>query len=269
MFDLAARGGERFADVLVSAYRDAGGDPGDDPLVAFYAAYRALVRAKIGLLRAAELPPTGAAHGEESARARDLIVRAERFAWRARLPLVIVVCGLPANGKSCLAKELAELCGLPHLSSDVTRKELAGLRSDQRAPRDIYSAEWNARTYAELGDRVAAASRGCGGAIVDATFRHRADRQVFAAAFDASAPLLFVECQAPAQVLVRRAGRRGREPGRVSDADLAVVLREQRSWEPLDEVAASAHLVLRTDRPLGEVVGDVQALLDGRLDDLT
>lgn len=265
VYDLAAHGGERFGDVLVRAYRDAGGDPGDAAPLAFYAVYRALVRAKVALVRAAEQPAGSAAHGQASARARELIGLAERFAWRARVPLAIVVCGVPASGKSHLASALAACSGLPHLSSDFTRKRLAGIRPSQRAPSETYSPEWNARTYAELGRRAAQALANPGGAVIDATFRHLADRKAFASSFADAAPLLFIECQAPPPVLARRAGRRARDPGRVSDADLPVVLREQQAWEPLDEVSAAAHLALRTDRPVEEILADVLALLDRRL----
>ena len=269
VFDLAARGGERFGQLLVRAYREAGGEPGDDALIAFYAAYRALVRAKVALVRSVQQPITSAAHGHASAEARDLIGLAERFAWRARLPLVIVICGVPATGKSCLASALAELSGLPHLSSDPIRKRLAGVQSTQRASDEIYSLEWNARTYAELAGRTAEEVAAKGGAVVDATFRHRADRDAFWSSFGAAAPLLFVECQAPRSVLVERAVTREHDRAQVSDADLGVVLREQEMWEPLDEVSPSAHTMLRTDRPLEEIVGDVLALLDRRLIRLT
>jgi hypothetical protein len=56
-----------------------------------------------------------------------------------------------------------------------------------------------------------------------------------------------------------------RNRNRVSDADVSVVLREQQAWEPLDEVPGRAHLALRTDRSIREIVGDVLALLDRRL----
>lgn len=265
VFDLAAQGGERFGDVLVRAYREAGGDPGADDLIAFYATYRALVRAKVALVRAAQLPATSAEHGSESARARDLIGLAERFAWRARLPLLILVCGGPATGKSSLARALAERSGLAHLSSDLTRKRLVGVRATQRAGQAAYGADWNVRTYAELGRRAATLIRSSRGAIVDATFRHLADRQAFTAAFAGAAPTLFLECRAPVSVIAQRASRRARQRGRVSDADAAIAVREQQAWEPLDEVPAIHHVVLRADRPLDETVGDVLALLDRRL----
>ncbi len=250
VFDLAARGGDRFGEILVQAYRDAGGDPGPDSLIAFYAAYRALVRAE---------------HGQQSAHARDLMAVAERFAWRARRPLVIVVCGVPASGKSHLARALAELSGLSHLSSDVIRKRLVGVRPTERAPEGTYSSEWNARTYAELGRRASDALAADGGVIVDATFRHRADRVAFSAALGGSLPKLFFECQAPRAVLATRAEAREHDRDHVSDAGPAIVLREQSSWEPLDEVPPGAQLTLRTDRPVEKITGDVLALLDRRL----
>ena len=52
-------GGQRFGDELVTAYRDAGVDSGGDQLIAFYATYRALARAKIAIVRAAQLESDG------------------------------------------------------------------------------------------------------------------------------------------------------------------------------------------------------------------
>ena len=265
VMDLAAQGGEPFARTLVRAYREAGGDPGEDRLIAFYAAYRALVRAKVALLRAAQYPASSSQHGRESAAARDLLGLAERFAWRARLPLAIVVCGVPAAGKTHLAQALAEVSGLPHVSSDVTRKRLAGIRPHQRAPSSVYSAEFNQLTYAELGRRAVQGIAACGGALVDATFRHRADRDAFADGFADAAPLLFVECCAPARVLVERAAQRNRQPSRVSDASLSIVTRERVAWEPLDEVPPEAHVTLRSDRPVETQLADLLAWLDRRL----
>jgi len=269
VMDLTALGAERWARTLVDAYRQAGGDPGEDWLIAFYASYRALVRAKVALLRASQHPVASAERAHESAAARDLLGLAERFAWRARLPLVIVICGVPAAGKSHLAGTLAEASGLAHLSSDVTRKRLAGISPQQRATDRVYSAEFNRLTYAELGRCAARESSAHGGALVDATFRHRTDRDSFTEAFADAAPLLFVECRAPARVLAKRAGQRDNRPGGASDASLSIVLRESPSWEPLDELAPESHVALRTDRPVEAQLEDLRALLDRRIGLLT
>jgi len=223
------------------------------------------VRAKVLLVRAGQYPAASAAHGHTGALARELLSLAERFAWQARLPLAIVVCGVPASGKSQLATALAALARLPRLSSDLLRKRLAGVKPTATAARTRYRAEFNRATYAELGRRARSEIAAHRGAVIDATFRHRDDRAAFAAAFADAAPLLFVECLAPADVLAARAAQRDRDPSRVSDATLEVVMQERTSWEPLDEVPAGRHLVLRTDRPLEGVLADLMALLDTHL----
>lgn len=154
------------------------------------------------------------------------------------------------------------------MSSDVIRKGLVGLRTTERPPDETYGAEWNARTYAELGRCASEALAANGGAIVDATFRHQAGRLAFTAALGVPRPIVFIECQAPPAVLAQRASRRERDRDRVSDAGLRVVLREESSWEPLDEGPPSAQLTLRTDRPVEQIIGDVLVLLDRRLVEL-
>lgn len=264
VMDLVAHGGERFGRELVRAYREAGGEPGSDALIAFYAAYRALVRAKVALLRSAQHPARSAAHGHESARARDLLSLAERFAWQARLPLAIVVCGLPASGKSRFAEMLAASSGLANLSSDVTRKRIASIASRRPAGAGAGGADLGTLTYAELGRRAAREVAARGGVIVAATFRHRHDRDTFTATFADAAPLLFVECSAPPAVRAQRATLRDR-----AEATLAAAAAESDSWAPLDEVAPTAHLTIRSDRPVQAQLADVLGLLDQRLDRLT
>jgi hypothetical protein len=221
------------------------------------------VGAKVALVRAEQLP--GAARETAATEGIRLIGIADRFAWRARLPLVIVTCGVPASGKSTLARALADDARLPHLSSDAVRKGLAGIADTERAPATIYAPEWNRRTYAELGRRAGAAVREHGGAIVDATFRRRSDREAFRAAFVDQAPLVFIECTAPGRILAERAGRRAADPSEISDADVRIVERERTRWAPLDEVDGAAHLVARTDRLVEEVELEVVDLLDQRL----
>lgn len=263
--DLTALGRPDLGEALIECYRAAGGDPGDDRLLSFYATYRALVRAKVSLVRAgqSDRDERGAAADEDDA--RRLIELAESFAWRARLPLLIAVCGVPASGKSELAGALAQASGLRRLRSDAIRKQLVGVDRGERAPDDAYRAEVSRRTYAELGNAAAAALEHEGGVIVDATFRRLEDRRAFASELGAAAPVVFVECSAPLAVLAQRA--RGRDAGsdRLSDADLPVVLAESTSWEPLDELAGVNHVILRTDRPVAELVGELTATLDERL----
>jgi uncharacterized protein len=258
VMDLVELGADELAELLIDEYGSAGGDYGDRPLLFFYAAYRAWVRSKVACLRAAELEPS--ARGPALAEARDFGRLGRTLAWRARRPLVLVICGASATGKTRLSTALASVSGLAHLSSDVVRKELAGLSPTDRAPDREYSNEASVRTYRELGQRAADAGEG---AIVDATFRRRTDRASFAEALGGEA--LYVECRAPADLVAEWARRRERDRERVSDATAAIAARQLREFEALDEVPPERHLVLRTDRDVEELLAEVEAWLDVRM----
>jgi uncharacterized protein len=96
--------------------------------------------------------------------------------------------------------------------------------------------------------------------VIDATFRRRSHRAAFAETFAGSA--LYVECLAPAAVLAERAARRERDLERVSDATEAIAAEQLVEFEPLDEVPARHHVLLRSDRPPEELVHELEAVLD-------
>jgi predicted kinase len=182
----------------------------------------------------------------------------ETRVWATRP--VVVVCGISASGKTSLARELASVSGLEHLRSHSVREELRRTVAAPGTPRDAYRDELAVRTYAELGSRAAAA----GGAIVEGTFRRTRARRAFAEGYgDAPAPF-FVECRAPPELLRARAETRAPDPGRTTAASAETVERQQQEFEPLEEVPAGRHLTVSTDRPLAEIVLEIEAALAQR-----
>jgi uncharacterized protein len=261
VMDLERLGRPDLARDLVDGYRRSGGEPGPHELVAFYAAVKAWVRAKVSLLTPA---PDESADGASNA-ARSLLALGERIAWRARLPLTLIICGAPASGKSELATRLSALSGLTLLGSDETRKALVDVAPNQRAPQSAYSAAVTRDTYAELGRRARDDLESRGGVIVDATFATRATRRAFAETYGGTGAV-FCECVAPEAVRVRRAARRLAEPDRVSDATPVIAERRGRIFEPLEaDVPPAQHLVVRSDQPPDDLLEDVLFLLDRRL----
>ncbi len=262
VMDLVRLGRPDLARVLVESYRAAGGHPGGDAWIAFHAALRAWVRAKVAVLRSLE----HGAPAERPAEALELFALGERLAWQARQPLALIVSGAPATGKTLLARALADRSGLPVVGSDETRKRLAGVEPTQPAPPESYGPQAGQRTYAELGRCAAEQVDRARGVIVDATFGRADDRRAFGTAFAERAPSLVFECRAPAAIVQARALARESEPDRISDAgpEVAARLRERR--DPIeDDVMAPSHFAVRTDQPVEEVVEDVIAMLDRRL----
>jgi aminoglycoside phosphotransferase family enzyme/predicted kinase len=256
-----ARADPRLAHVLIRGYRTAGGDPGTDGLMAFFCAVRALVRAKIDLLRAHQL--AGAAARRRTDRARELLGVAERFAWRARLPPIVCVTGLAASGKSTVAGALAEATAWPVLSSDGVRKRRAGVAADAPAGPAAYSDHESRAVYQELAQRAAAAARHDGGAIVDATFRRPVDAMAFATASLPASQAGWLVCDAPPDVLLERAAARSARTT-VSGAGPAVVA-EQLAGHAWFDSPGRPLARLDTTQAAGELLWQLAADLDARL----
>ncbi len=252
--DLEAHGQRWAAEKLLSAYRDSGMDAGSDALLSFYGAHRALVRATVALIGAAE--HDGERHAALLAKGRSRWALAERLCWRARAPVALVICGPAASGKSTLAAELSRRSGFEVLSSDAVRKSMAGLQATDRAAPEHYSHRFTHRTYAHLASQARELIDHGRGVIIDATCRSRADRSTLLGRLThTGVPRLVVRCEVPLELALQRAARRSREPTRVSDASPEIVAEQYRSFQPLEELPSMSVLGLDTQLAL-----DVQAV---------
>ena len=258
-----ARRDDDLARALLRGYRAAGGDPGGDALLDFLCAVRALIRAKVDFLRAAQL--AGAAADERAARAIELLTVAERFAWRVRLPRVVCVTGRTASGKSTVAEALGAAAGRTVLSSDRIRKLRAGIDPHDRAGPSAYGDGESRAVYMELARRAAVAARHDGGAVIDATFRRPTDADAFAATSPAAAAAAWLVCEAPPAVRLERARAREfhgidlrRGTGDRRGRDLATY--RGPFLAPAPPLAR-----LDTTRPTAALLADLAGVLDARL----
>ncbi len=212
--DIERLGAADLADRFLAWYAEYSGDPAPASLRHHYVAYRAFMRAKVGCLRASQ---GDAQAGREASQLAGLALRH----LRAGAVTVVLVGGLPGTGKTALAATLADRLGWTVLSSDVVRKELAGLGQAEPAPagygEGIYTPAWTGRTYDELLRRAAELASMGESVLIDATWT-AADRRSAAAAMAGrvSADLVQLRCVAPAAVAARRMRERA---GGASDAD--------------------------------------------------
>jgi predicted kinase len=258
VMDLHALGADWAAETLVSAYRDAGGEPGDAALVAGFAVYRALVRAKVAFLRTDQVVGADADQARRSA--GHLADVADRLAWTARGPLILVVSGPPASGKSTLASALSRAGDLPVLSSDAVRRSALAVPAGGHAPAEAYTPEARGRIYAELG-RGASASLRAGSVVVDATFGPPEHRDAFLGALTPSDRLRLrvIACHAPLEVRVERARRRAAVGGDPSDAGPEVV---RRLTGAIAAIPSAATFEVDTAGPPDEAIARVAAWID-------
>jgi aminoglycoside phosphotransferase family enzyme/predicted kinase len=260
--DLEAHGQRWAAQALVSAYRRSGMSTGSETLLAFYAAHRALIRAKVSLIAAAE--HDGDRRSQLMARSRSLWALSELLSWRARAPVALIVCGAPASGKSTLAAELSRRSGIGVVSSDATRKAAAGLKPTERAGLEHYSERSTRRTYELVAHAAQRALRRDGAVIVDASCHSRAERMLLAGLREAHVTDLVVHCDVPVAVALERARRRMHEAASTSDAGPEVVAERYLTFEPLDELPPASVLELDGRLPLDAQIQRVTRAVDRR-----
>jgi hypothetical protein len=236
VMDLLDRRQGRLAWRLLNAYLEVTGDYGGMPLVRLYAVYRALVRAKVALIRAQQPAVDPALRVHEHGDFADHLALAERLA-RPQQPLLVAMHGLSGSGKTFVAQHLLESLGAVRVRSDVERKRMFSLaptaRVDAQLRAELYGADATRATY----DRLAAAARAIidGGftAIVDAAFLRRAERDAFAAlARSLGVRFAPIACAAPADVLRARVAARMAADRDASDATVDVLERQMTWCEP-------------------------------------
>src|SRR6185436_15107442 len=115
----------------VDAYVAASGDEELRALLPWFECYRAVVRGQVESVRLDDPGFDEAARATAADRARRYFALALSGPGRRR-PTLIAIGGLSGTGKSTLARALATRLGWRLLSSDVVRKELAGLAPDVR-----------------------------------------------------------------------------------------------------------------------------------------
>jgi aminoglycoside phosphotransferase family enzyme/predicted kinase len=230
-------------------------------LLRFYKSYRAMVRVKVELLRSRQqdCPPEDQQTALDNA--RHLLDLALGFTEAPRA--LLIVCGASGTGKSTLATKVREHFDFSLFSSDLVRKQLAGIDTKKSAAapynRGIYTPEFTRRVYVSLLEQAKSVLNNGKGVILDATFSKRSQRQMaIEVANEAGVDPLFIECRADKEVILRRLVEREQDSQRASDATVEIYLAQRDEFEPLDELPPSCHLPVDTTNDLTASIIEVE-----------
>ena len=248
--DLAERGRADYAQRLINRYLEASGDYTGLRGLPFYLVYRALVRAKVASLRAAQ--QAGAA-----AR-RQCEIRAQYLACaeRASLPRprqLLLMHGVSGSGKTWVSQALVEHFGTLRLRSDVERKRLCGLpalaRSASAVDCGLYDEDMTRTTYRQLVQSAREVLAAGFPVLIDAACLQRWQREMFSElAAQLNVPWCIISCRADDATLRRRIVAREQSGGDASEADLAVLDHQLLCNDPLSAAEQGAAIVFDSDR---------------------
>jgi aminoglycoside phosphotransferase family enzyme/predicted kinase len=265
--DLSRLGRVDLAEAMLAAYARESGDYELYGVVDFYESYRAVVRAKIELIRAAQTSLSHADRSRAEASARRLLLLALSGSRPSLLaPRIVAVGGLIASGKSTVARAIGRLLSAPVLEADRVRKTLFGFGANEfhgGAPfTGIYDPRVTHRVYGEISRLARIILRSGRPVVLDASFRTRALRaQLAKFASEEGAVLQFVEVRAALDTIVARLReRQGR--AQTSDARADLLAAFSARYEPVVELPPGAATILdttRSDLPLEPRLRDIVA----------
>jgi uncharacterized protein len=242
VMDLLHVGYESHAFRFLNNYLQNTGDYEGLALMRYYLVYRALVRAKVALLRIAQHPDATTSKQIRS-EYTGLTNLAERFIKPSQVMLMITH-GFSGSGKSTYASQLTEQIGAIHLRSDIERKRLFGYSAQETTgsgiDSGIYTHEAGQRTYQRLAELAKAVLKGGFSAIIDAVFLKSGQRDLFCQlANELQAKLIILDFQASETTLCSRIRQRQND---ASEATIDVLHQQRQTAQPLSS-AEQAHVI--------------------------
>lgn len=244
----------RFADarILIDRIGKALVDPDLPRLVNYYKCYRACVRGKVEMLRAAEEKDEKPDQEVNTLTAYTYFHLALRYALTGFAPIAFVVMGRVGTGKSTLASALLGVTNFPTFSSDLTRKVLAEVNPRARGTpeqrKELYSQEMTTRVYDELTQKALKRLNQGQCVIVDATFSRRSQRDEFKEKLKAEGfEICWIEATAPPETIRARLKARETATGVISDAREEDQPLLDSLYDPPSEIPAENCITQSTD----------------------
>jgi len=239
VMDLQHRRRTDLAFRVLNAYVEQRADYDGLNVLRFYAAYRAMVRAKVACFRAGQVDSPDHPHASDTFKAEyhEHVTLAARYFSRPR-PALVIMHGLSGCGKTTLSQGLVESLGAIRVRTDVERKRLHGLSAGAASQSAIDAGLYAPGSTRETYLRVLALARSILAAghvaIADAAFLKRWQRDLFHdLANELGIPFVIIDMAADATILRERITRRMESGLDASEANLAVLTHQLATAEAI------------------------------------
>jgi predicted kinase len=245
IMDLRYQQRDDLALIFLNRYLQVTGDYHGLTLVRFYMVYRAMVRAKIEAITAAQ-PGIDEDLKKQSETALNQYLNLAEESIQDTKAMVLLMHGPSASGKSTVSSALAQCLSAITVRSDVERKRLFGIKLNGYQANDfgqgIYSTDATEKTYQRMLSLTKTLIRSGFTVINDATFSQPRQRQMFYDLADQlNCPVRVIDLQVSESILRKRIERRKND---VSDADIHVLERQLKHWQPLTAKESPVAIVL-------------------------
>ncbi len=267
--DLSDRGHSEFSNRFINLYLQYTGDYAGLNIYKYYLVYRAMVRAKVALLRIAQKHLSQTDKKNIQKEFRSYIDLASRYISNQKIALIITH-GLSGSGKSTYTQPLLESLAAIRIRSDVERKRLYGFEQTQdtqsKVNAGIYSSQSSKKTYKRLEELSRLILSVGYTVIVDACFLNQAQRHEFyILASDLKVPFIILEFQATEEVLRQRLLVRAKHRQEPSEADLEVLNYQLNTHKPLIEEEQEYTMIINTEEEvkINELVKAIDTRMHG------
>lgn len=251
VMDLQDRKQQILANHFLNTYLELTGDYDGLSVLPFYLCYRALVRAKVNVLRLKQKDLSSKERELATTEFESYLELAVTYTQQP-VPKLIIMRGLSASGKSTVSQQLLDAAGAIRIRSDVERKRLFKIaptnNMSEKVDNGIYSPDASQRTYKKLLELTSMIIKSGYSVIVDAAFLKQEQREPFQKlAEQLKTPYIIIEIAAPTEILRQRIAQRKND---VSDADLAVLEHQLSNWQPLQAGEKKVAIPVDTTGPL-------------------
>ena len=228
-------------------------------LLPFYKCYRAYVRGKVESFKLDDryLPSE-----DKAAAIRNASGYFDLASFYARpRPSLLITVGVTGTGKTTAAETISKRTGLFVISSDVVRKQLAGIPLTERRldsfDAGIYSEDFTRRTYDTILSQAREILASGHSVILDATFIRKSDRlKARELAHTAGADYFVLAFTGTREAIERRLAARSSSPS-VSDGRVDILGSQMTQFEQVDEVPASMRVEFDLSRQLEENIDEL------------